>query len=421
MKLQLTAWALCLPLLAFAQPTNIVIDGEITGAETNWGSPLSTSSGGPGPGFGAGHEINSIYVRGDADNFYFFIGGNVQNGNRILLFIDSQTGGFNNGGFGRLSSTEGIDDFNSGTSFDAGFNADYCLVIGTNIPQDNYFFNLYTLSGNVFNPAEGGPNNYLGDKFSSNLAANPANDSETRGFELRISKTDLGYPTGLPAPNPIQVFAAYISDGGFLSNQFLTPAGGFDGNYGSGAVTFSAASPNPITVSNTLLPIDLTSIEAISSDNNIDLHWTTASELNNAYFEIWSSRNGMEWNNIGQVQGAGTATTENHYTFTDYNPAMGENYYRLKQVDFNGAYEYSEIVSAALRGSSTISLSPNPASDVLYITSGTDLHIYDAMGNMVFSALTGGSFVDISMLASGIYFVQLQNSAEQRTEKLIIQ
>lgn len=200
------------------------------------------SAGGPTPGFGAGHEINALYVQGGDKNINFGIASNVQDGNRILLFIDSKSGGYNDGSFGRAGAPQGIDDFNSGTTFDAGFNADYCLVIGTNAGSTNYFFDLYTLS------AGGGPATYLGDVSDPKIGADPLNASNTRGFEIAILKTMLGYTGG-----ELKVFAMYTSDGGFLSNQFLTRAGNADGNYGSGAVTFGSAMPDPVTVSLTNL------------------------------------------------------------------------------------------------------------------------------------------------------------------------
>lgn len=215
----------------------VTYDGTIT--ESAWGSSLATSAGGPTPGFGAGHEINALYVQANHEDINFGIAGDVQDGNRILLFIDSKTGGYTNGSFGRTGAPQGIDDFNSGTTFDAGFEADYCLVIGTNGAHSNFFFDLYTLS------AGGGPAVYLGDDSNPKIGADPLGASNTRGFELAIAKSLLGYIGG-----PVKTFAMYTSDGGFLSNQFLTRASAADGNYGSGAVTFSAALPDPITVPN---------------------------------------------------------------------------------------------------------------------------------------------------------------------------
>ncbi|MFY7665577.1 beta strand repeat-containing protein, partial [Flavobacterium sp.] len=204
--------------------------------EAVWGTALATSAGGPTPSFGASHAINAVYSYGDASYLYFAIAGNVQSGNRILLFIDSAAGGFNNGSFNRTNAPSGVNNWNSSTTFDAGFNADYCAVIGTN-GSGTYFLDLFTLTSGT------GSNTFIGSA-GSEFGINVDNTSLTRGFEFRIPKTALNYT----ANQELQLFAAYTSDGGFLSNQFLTRANSGDGSYGSGAVTFGSAAPNPITV-----------------------------------------------------------------------------------------------------------------------------------------------------------------------------
>ena len=170
---------------------DVTFDGVIT--ETTWGAALATSAGGPTPGFGAGHEVNALYAaNGRGNDLYVAVAGNVQNGNRILVFIDSKTGGYSNGNFGRSGAPQGVDDFNSGTTFDSGFLPDYCLVIGTD--GSNYFWDLYTLSGTA--GSGGGPSNFLGDNSAARLHASPANGSNTKGFEAAIDKALLGYTGG---------------------------------------------------------------------------------------------------------------------------------------------------------------------------------------------------------------------------------
>lgn len=216
----------------------LTIDGNMN--EGAWGSALATSTGGAVSAFGAGHELNAIYSIIGSNDLYFGIAGNVQNGNRILLFLDTKSGGYSDGNFGRTGAPQGIDDFNSSTTFDAGFLPDYCLVIGTN-GSGNYFFDLFTLAGTA--GGGGGSNNFLGDNTSANLEGSPVNSSLTRGFEAIISRTALGYTGG-----NIQMMAMYIADNGFLNNQFLTKANSGEGSYGSGVVNFGSAAPNPITL-----------------------------------------------------------------------------------------------------------------------------------------------------------------------------
>ena len=221
----------------------ITLDGTIT--EADWGSALATSAGGPSPGFGAGHEINAVYVAGEEDSLYFALAGNVQSGNRILMFIDSKSGGYSDGDYGRSGAPEGVDDFNSSSTFDAGFTADYCVVIGTN-GAGTYWLDLFTLSGSA--GSGGGPNTFIGDQTSALFGVNPANADNTRGFEFKIAKSQLGWI----GDQDLQVFPMYSSDGGWLSNQFLTRAGSGETDYTNVAITFGSEVPNPVTVTNAL-------------------------------------------------------------------------------------------------------------------------------------------------------------------------
>lgn len=236
-------------LLLLAQLANgqITFDGNIT--ESAWGTPVATQSGGPAPGFGAGHEINALYITNDNTNLNIALAGNVQNNNRIMLFIDSTSGGYNTANFGRNGAPGGASTFNSGNVFDSGFSPDYVLTIGTNSAHDTFFFDLYTLSGSVNNASDGGPDTFL-NAAGLSLGASPANGDNTRGFELQIPFTYIKYVLG----TNISFFAAYQSDGGFLSNQFLTHADSNQGNFGSGAVNFNNEPPNPISMTLNAVP-----------------------------------------------------------------------------------------------------------------------------------------------------------------------
>ncbi|MFY7965827.1 MAG: T9SS type A sorting domain-containing protein [Chitinophagaceae bacterium] len=227
-----------------ATNTKPTFDGDI--AENFWGKPLAVSTWGPSSGFGAGHELNAVYSRADNDNLYLAIAGNVQNSNRIMVFIDSKNGGYNTGNYGRNGiGNNAIKNFNSGNVFDPGFDADYCLGIGTDAGRTQFYFDLVELQG----VAAGGTSisNYIGSNLAPasgySIGANPANNTQTQGFEIAIPKSAIGYTGG-----DVRVFIAYSADNGFLSNQFLTRANVGAGNYGSGVVNFGAASPGHIAI-----------------------------------------------------------------------------------------------------------------------------------------------------------------------------
>ena len=165
-----------------------------------------------------------------------------------------------------------------------------------------------------------------------------------------------------------------------------------------------------------ILPVDLLLFQAMNEKNKVKLEWITASEIDNDYFSIEHSTNGSVWQSIDTVQGAGNSTELLHYRYRHLNPALGMNYYRLKQVDFNGDFDYSKIVvvNTNNRTDSYLKLYPNPANNQVIITgSSTDLarlEIYDNSGrNIPFSStqLNSNSVkIDLTDFASGIYHVK---------------
>ena len=398
----------------------ITFNGDIT--EGDWGTALSTSSGGPTNGFGAGHELNAIYADGDATNLYLGIAGNVSSGNRILVFIDSKTGGYNNGDFGRTSAPAGLNNFNSGTTFDSGFLPDYCLVIGTN-GSGEYYFDLFTLAGTA--GGGGGSSTFLGTEATEGLGASPANSDNTKGFEVTIAKTAIGYTSG-----DVKVFAAYTGESGYLNNQFLTPAGSGQGAYTNSAVNFNSEPPNPVTITAASLPVEFTKFSATPHQKEIALNWQTATEKNNSHFEVEQSTDGKNYRTIGEVAGAGTTLEVQNYEFMDANPAKGMNYYRLKQVDWNGDFEYSDVAAVEFSSDLNAQFFPNPVKNELTInTTAQDVSIfvYNMTGQLVKQinriSIDGQYNLNMSELMSGMYQVQLIESktgnslAQQRVVK----
>jgi hypothetical protein len=104
-------------------------------------------------------------------------------------------------------------------------------------------------------------------------------------------------------------------------------------------VTFgSEAGTNP-------LPVELVDVKALLLDTRVNISWTTKTETNNDYFDVERSSDGINFIRISSVKGFGTTSLVNYYTTFDNAPLYGLSYYRLKQVDFNGEYTYSNIVS----------------------------------------------------------------------------
>ena len=96
------------------------------------------------------------------------------------------------------------------------------------------------------------------------------------------------------------------------------------------------------------LPIELLDFRAKAIDKNIVLDWTTQSELENDYFILQRSIDGINFENIVNIPGNGTTSELSKYHFVDRSPNVGINYYRLKQFDFNGSFSFSKIINASV-------------------------------------------------------------------------
>jgi hypothetical protein len=175
-------------------------------------------------------------------------------------------------------------------------------------------------------------------------------------------------------------------------------AGGPDGAIKStiAFTTFSYFSLASKSIISNPLPIELLDLRAFVLNDKIKIEWTTSSEINNDYFVVEKSYDLATFFEIGKVKGAGFSNTMLNYSLIDENPVEGLQYYRLKQVDFDGNYSYSYIVSVLyskpLSGLPKIDVFPNPASAEFYVNvtnfeplSEVNVTITDLLGSNVFS------------------------------------
>lgn len=204
-----------------------------------------------------------------------------------------------------------------------------------------------------------------------------------------------------------------------------------DGNATENMITSVDATSGDVTgqdfeeVLSSALPIALVSFSAKSQGQNAILNWTTASELNNDRFEIESSLNNESFTKIGEVQGAGSSSEINDYSFVDRireNRASGR-YYRLKQIDYDGAYEYSTVVYVSFDDIvEEINVYPNPSADWLQIDTKdeAEMLIYNLEGKVVKrQALEAGyNSINIAELESGNYLIIVGDSNIKKVIKL---
>lgn len=168
-----------------------------------------------------------------------------------------------------------------------------------------------------------------------------------------------------------------------------------------------------LTINAVPLPVTLISFKAnIGENQQTVLKWATASEKNNEYFMVERSKNAIDFEKIGKIKGNGTIGLRNDYAFTDENPLKGINYYRLKQVDFDGQFSYTRTESIIKDGDGTISLYPNPTTNTLKINFEDtdqidDTTIYNLMGKVVKTIKGNEGKYEISDLPQGNYIIQM--------------
>jgi hypothetical protein len=170
-----------------------------------------------------------------------------------------------------------------------------------------------------------------------------------------------------------------------------------------------------------LLPVELVRFTGRETDGKVLLEWETASELNNEGFQIERSTDGFRWEEIGFVPGNGTANEEHNYSCWDEKPLPGVNYYRLRQMDFDGKEEYSEVVPIDLLALGALTglglrAYPNPVAGgeltvVLpeNLEGETPVQLFDAAGRLVRSAemSVGANSLDVRGLAAGVYWLRV--------------
>ncbi|MFO7526768.1 MAG: choice-of-anchor V domain-containing protein [Ignavibacteriaceae bacterium] len=205
----------------------------------------------------------------------------------------------------------------------------------------------------------------------------------------------------------------------------------------------------PIAVIEDIVPVELISFTANQNNNAISLNWITSSETNNMGFEVERQVHSLpagqagpqslvgNWSRIGYVEGNGTTTESKAYSFIDNNISAGAYSYRLKQIDFDGSFNYSESIEVEVNFTpieyELYQNYPNPFNPQTIIgyqisnLSFVILKVYDALGNEVVTLVNelkpAGKYVeefDGSRLSSGVYYYSLQAGDYLITKKMLL-
>jgi len=241
----------------------------------------------------------------------------------------------------------------------------------------------------------------------------------TESYSFRIGYWCLGMPDTawvLFSPEIVRMFGCYWAGDGRLEGAII------DGT------TYGDLYP---------LPVELISFTYDVQGNILELSWTTTTETNNSGFEILrKAQNDNNWESIGFIPGHGTTTEPQFYSFTDDEVESGKYQYRLKQIDFDGSFKYSEIIEVEIELPAEFYLSqnyPNPFNSTTKISyilpEGTfvSLIVYDCLANNVKTLVNEFQeaglhqvlFVEDN-LPSGLYFLRIMAGEWDQTRKMVL-
>jgi len=179
------------------------------------------------------------------------------------------------------------------------------------------------------------------------------------------------------------------------------------------------------------LPVEWLSVKARWIPSGVEVRWATGSEDNNSHFVIERTHDGAHWEIIGDATGAGFSSIISNYKFTDENPYTDVNYYRIKQVDFDGQFDYSDVVmlhGMVQQSAIDITVFPNPANNNVVVEWNhkdrkSQIQVIDVNGKVVKHMELGNQFscsLDITNVDTGIYFIQYSGDNDSKTERLVV-
>jgi hypothetical protein len=296
----------------------------------------------------------------------------------------------------------------SGNAANNRYNANSWNTMG--IDLDAYFYFILT------------PNSGQKINFSSFEYSGQASGTGPTSFAFRSSldgfTDDIGAPTASGAT--IDLSGAEFQN---ITSAIEFRFYGWGASAGGG--TFSVNDFD--FFGTTSLPIELISFRGWTDKETTLLRFSTATETNNDYFSIERSANGLGYVEIGRVKGAGTSFEPQEYRFIDQQPLSGKNYYRLRQVDFDGKFSLSPVVLTKFGEGQSIVLAPVPATETVRVQLDKSAkndglwQVFDLQGRVllsgVFPAETTENNLIVRDLPEGTYFLRLNLGQEMWTER----
>lgn len=175
------------------------------------------------------------------------------------------------------------------------------------------------------------------------------------------------------------------------------------------------------------LPIELINFSLRSNESSVDLDWSTASEQDNAYFQLERAGADRNFEVLAKIDGALNSSNINTYAYTDASPLSGLNYYRLVQVDLDGTMHYHNTLSYQQSGKGELTVYPNPAKDQLMVGTadmiGGTLELCDLSGRIIQTKIITGKLSELSIdaLQSGMYILSVEYNGIRFNDRFVKQ
>jgi hypothetical protein len=193
---------------------------------------------------------------------------------------------------------------------------------------------------------------------------------------------------------------------------------------GSTAPVYNTSTVLSGSVATGALPVTWLYFNATQKSDKVQLSWGTSAEVNSAWFVVERSTNGIDFQQVDRVAANNNTTRDQHYNFTDPVTAQQKLFYRLKQIDIDGAYTYSKVVTVQTAEQATARLQPNPVQDVVRIQlpdsrQNATLNIYNAAGILVLrQTISNWQPVNVQQLTAGMYYLQVQQGNQLYSLKM---
>lgn len=196
-----------------------------------------------------------------------------------------------------------------------------------------------------------------------------------------------------------------------------------NGTLGNGQAVYLAVNIRSV---NAPLPIELTYFKGTAAKNSNQLIWQTATERNNKGFQIQRSGDAEIWQDLAFISGKGSTLTANNYEWVDNAPLIADNYYRLKQVDYDGSYTFSPIISIVGIVKDKVTIYPNPtSSDLFYeyddLKAIKRIQLFDAVGKLIHETTNINGNFSVSHFPSGLYWLVMETNNGHIYERVIKQ